>query len=87
MLERFYSSSQSKNTNLGGKLKISSKKIHICHKKKSRIQDTKHLSTDEDSSTETTAGWTKNTPKPNFFGKRKNLQKAKTQKSLEICQN
>ena len=36
---------------------------------KSRIQDTKHLSTDADSGTDTTVGWTKNTPKPNFFEK------------------
>ena len=32
---------------------------------KSRIRETKHLSTD------TTVGWTKNTQKPNFFEKRK----------------
>ena len=35
--------------------------------KKSRIRDTKHLSTDADSSNDTTVGWTKNTQKPNFF--------------------
>ena len=35
--------------------------------KKSRIQDTKHLSTDADSSTDTTVGWNKNTPEPIFF--------------------
>ena len=34
---------------------------------KSRIRETKHLSTDADSSTDTTVGWTKNTQKPNFF--------------------
>ena len=34
---------------------------------KSRIWDTKNLSTDADSSTDTTVGWTKNTQKPNFF--------------------
>ena len=37
----------------------------------SRIQETKHLSADADSSTDTTVGWTKNTQKPNFFEKRK----------------
>ena len=45
---------------------------------KSRIQETKHLSTDADSST--------NTPKPEFFEKReKIIQNAKTQKREEIC--
>ena len=39
-------------------------KIHL---KKSRIREAKHLSTDADSSTDTTIGWTKNTQKPNFF--------------------
>ena len=34
---------------------------------KSRIRETKHLSTDADSSTDTTVGWIKNTQKPNFF--------------------
>ena len=37
--------------------------------KKSCIRETKHLSTDADSSTDTTVGWTKNTQKPNFFEK------------------
>ena len=31
---------------------------------KSRIRETKHLSTDADSSTDAIGGWTKNTPKP-----------------------
>ena len=35
--------------------------------KKSRIRETKHLSIDADSSTDAIGGWTKNTPKPNFF--------------------
>ena len=39
--------------------------------KKSRIRETKHISTHADSSTDTTVEWTKNTPKPNFFEKRK----------------
>ena len=46
--------------------------------KKSRIRETKHLSTDADSSTDTTVGWTKNSRKPNFFEKRK--KSSKTQK-------
>ena len=45
---------------------------------KSRIRETKHLSTDADSSTDTTVGWTKNTQNPNFFEKRK--KSSKTQK-------
>ena len=45
---------------------------------KSRIRETKHLSTDADSSTDTTVGWTKNSRKPNFFEKRK--KSSKTQK-------
>ena len=36
---------------------------------KSRIRETKHLSTDADSITDTTVGWTKNTQKPKFFEK------------------
>ena len=47
------------------------------HGKKSRIRETKHLSTDADSSTDAIGGWTKNTKKPNFFEKRKNHQKRK----------
>ena len=39
------------------------------HCKKSRIWETKHLSTDADSSTDPIGGWTKNTPKPDFFEK------------------
>ena len=57
-------------------------------RKKSRIREAKHLSTDADSSINTTVGWTKNTQKPNFFKKtEKILQNTKTQKTLEICQN
>ena len=33
-------------------------------RKKSRRRETKHLSTDADSSTDAIGGWTKNTPKP-----------------------
>ena len=58
------------------------------HYKKSRIRETKHLSTDADSSTDAIGGWTQNTPKPDFLQKQtKIFQKAKTQKHLEICQN
>ena len=58
---------------------------------KSCIRETKHLSTDADSSTDTTTGWTKNTQKHNFFEKRKKiskLQKPKTSRympKLAIC--
>ena len=55
--------------------------------KKSRIRETKHLSTDADSSTDTTVGWTKNTQNPKFFKKQKKQKNAKTQKRLEVCQN
>ena len=53
---------------------------------KSRIRETKHLSTDADSNTNTTVGWSKNTQKP-FFFKRKKSSTRKTQKRLEICPN
>ena len=57
-------------------------------KEKSRIRETKHISTDADSSTDTTIGWTKNTQKKIFFEKTdKIIQNQKTQKRLEICQN
>ena len=50
--------------------------------KKSRIRETKHLSTDADSSTDAIGGWTKNTPKPDFFEKRqKNHSKRKNSKT------
>ena len=48
------------------------------HPKKFRIRETKHISTDADRSTDTTEGWTKNTPKLFFFEKRKTS--SKTQK-------
>ena len=50
--------------------------------KKSRIRETKHLSTDADSSTDAIGGWTKNTPKPDFFEKRK--KSSKTQKLKNV---
>ena len=37
---------------------------------KSGIRETKHLSTEADSSTNTTVGWTKNTQPPSLFGKK-----------------
>ena len=49
---------------------------------KSRIRETKHLSTDADSSTDITVGWTKNTQKPDFFEKRK--KSSKTQKLKNV---
>ena len=51
-------------------------------KKKSLIRETKNLSTDADSSTDTTVGWTKNTQKPNFFEKRKKLSKTEKLKNV-----
>ena len=52
------------------------------YKEKSRIRETKHLSTDADSSTDTTVGWTKNTRKLIFFEKRK--KSSKTQKLKKV---
>ena len=51
-------------------------------KEKSRIRETKHLTTDADSSTDTTVGWTKNSRKPKFFEKRK--KSSKTQKLKNV---
>jgi hypothetical protein len=49
---------------------------------KSRIRETKHLSTEADSSTDAIGGWTKNTPKPDLIEKRK--KSSKTQKFKNI---
>ena len=49
---------------------------------KSCIQEIKHLSTDGDSSTDTTIEWTKNIPKPHFFEKRKNSSKTQKLKNV-----
>ena len=57
------------------------KEVHLT---KSHIRETKHLSTDADSSTNTRVGWTKNTQKPNFFYAKKIIQNAKTQKYAKI---
>ena len=54
----------------------------LISKEKSRIRETKHLSTDADSSTDTTVGWTKNTQKPDFFEKQK--KSSKTQKLKKV---
>ena len=45
--------------------------------KKSRIRETKHLSTDADSGTDAIGGWTKNNQKPDFFKKQKKSPKLK----------
>ena len=58
------------------------------NKQKSRIRETSNLSTNADSSTDATVGWTKNTQKPKKKLKtEKIIQNGKTQKRLEICQN
>ena len=49
---------------------------------KSRIWETKHISTDADSSTDTIEGWTKITPQPDYFEKRE--KSSKTQKLKNI---
>ena len=50
------------------------------YKQKSRIRETKHLSTDADSSTDSIGGWTKNTKKTIFLKDGKNHQKRKNSK-------
>ena len=49
---------------------------------KSRIRETKQLSTDADRSTDAIGGWTKNTPKPDFLEKRE--KSSKTQKLKNV---
>ena len=61
---------------------LGSTAIPFCPQKKSRIRETKHISTDANSSTDTIIGWTKNTPRPDFFEKRK--KSFKTQKLKNI---
>ena len=74
---------QTKYSDSEAKCRLSNK-----HCQKSRIRETKHLSTNADSSTDAIGGRTKNTTKPNFFEKRKKIiQNARNQKRLEICQN
>ena len=56
--------------------------LKLVSHKKSHIRETKHLSTDADSSTDTTVGWTKNTQKPQKLKKRK--KSSKTQKLKNV---
>ena len=52
------------------------------------MRETSNLSTDANSSTDTTVGWTKNTQKPkNKLKTEKIIENGKTQKRLDICQN
>ena len=51
--------------------------------KKSNIRETKHLSTDADSNTNTTVGWTKNNQKTRFFWKIEK-KSSKTQKLKNV---
>ena len=66
---------QRKNTSLWLPFKTKQKKF--------RIQETKHLSTDADSSTDAIGGWTKNTQKPDFFLKN-GKNHSKTQKLKDV---
>ena len=50
--------------------------------RESRIRETKHLSTDVDSSTDTTVGWTKIPKKPKFFEKQKKSSKLRKLKNV-----
>ena len=54
---------------------------HHFVKKKSRIGEIKHLSTDADSNTDTTVGWTKNTQKLEFIEKEKKSSKTEKLKN------
>ena len=60
-----------------GEMKI---KVDLDIAEKSRIRETKHLSTDADSITDTTVGWTKNTKNQIFLKNRKNHPKLKNSK-------
>ena len=62
---------------------ICSLKIFVNGEKKSRIRETKHLSTDADSSTNTIEGQTKNTSKHDFFEKRKKSSKTQKLKNVQ----
>ena len=63
-------------------LKVGSLKDNLA-RKKSRLQETKHLSTDADSSTDTIVWWTKNTQKPDFFEERTKTPKTQKLKNVE----
>ena len=54
--------------------KLNNYKFLNCFVQKTLIRETKHLSTDADSSTDTTVRWTKNSPKPFFFLTEKIIQ-------------
>ena len=54
----------------------------LTNQKKSRTRETKHLSTDAVSSTDTTVGWTKNTQKPEFFEEQKKSSKIRKLKNV-----
>ena len=62
---------------------LKTKIFHFEFKKKSRVRETKHLSTDADSSTDTTVGWTKNTQNTRFFWKM-GKKTSKTQKLKKV---
>ena len=67
--------------------KVGSRKTRTCvnkkhNEKKSPIRKTKNLSTDADSSTDTTVGWTKTSQKPKFFEKRKKSSKMQKLKNI-----
>ena len=51
--------------------------------KKSCIREKKHLSTNADSSTDSIGRWTKDTPKANFFEKRKKSFKTQKLKNIQ----
>ena len=51
------------------------------------MRETSNLLTDEDSSADTTVGWTKNTQKPKNIKNGKNYPKGQNSKTVEICQN
>ena len=59
-------------------------KHHEKRLKKSRIRETKHLSTFADSSTDTTVGWTKNTQKRKKSSKMQKLKKSRDMPKLAI---
>ena len=61
---------------------INSMELFYKHVRKSCVRETKHLSTDANSSTDTTVGWTKNTQKPTVLEKRK--KSSKTQKLKNV---
>ena len=63
--------------NKGRSWKVVKKRSIKQLRKKSPIRETKHLSNDADSSTDTRVGWTKDTTKPNLILNGKNPPKRK----------